>query len=270
MIIQYNAEQLNRIIKNIFVLTGISISILDSNYNVLANCSKEQDFCSLSQTFDDKKMLCSQCDQKILKLCESTKKLESHICWAGLYDSAMPIIKNDTVVGFVIMGRIRSERSPALPHFFPNDDPRTIEQLSNLYYKLPFLTEDKLTSLYDFLSYILFEPSIQIVYDSFINEAINFIDMHLHENLSIGVLCAKFHVSKNYLYKAFSDNLGSSVNEYIGMQRLKYAKKLLTICDEPIYIVAEKVGIYNYPYFCRWFKKRTGISPKEYRKSSRK
>ena len=59
MIIQYNAEQLNRIIKNIFVLTGISISILDSNYNVLANCSKEQDFCSLSQTFDDKKMLCS-------------------------------------------------------------------------------------------------------------------------------------------------------------------------------------------------------------------
>ncbi|MBE6757510.1 MAG: helix-turn-helix transcriptional regulator [Ruminococcaceae bacterium] len=168
------------------------------------------------------------------------------------------------------MGRIRSERSPALPHFFPNDDPRTVEQLSNLYYKLPFLTEDKLTSLYDLLSYILFEPSIQIVYDSFINEAINFIDMHLHENLSVGVLCAKFHISKNYLYKAFSDNLNSSVNEYIAGQRLKLAKELLTNDNEPIYNVAEKVGINNYPYFCRWFKKRAGYSPNEYRKASQK
>jgi AraC-like DNA-binding protein len=270
MIIQYNAKQLNRIINNIFVLTGISISILDSNHNVLASCSKKQDFCSLSQTFDDKKMLCSQCDQKILKLCESTKKLESHICWAGLYDSAMPIIKNDTVVGFVIMGRIRSERSPALPQILPDDDPHTLEQLYELYSKLPFMTETKLSALYDLLSYILFEPSIQIVYDSFINKAIDFIDTHLHEDLSVGALCNKFHISKNYLYKAFSNNLGSSVNEYIATQRLKRAKEMLTICDEPVYIVAEKVGIYNYTYFCRWFKKRMGISPNEYRKASRK
>jgi AraC-like DNA-binding protein len=270
MIIQYNAEQLNRIIKNIFVLTGISISILDSNYNVLANCSKEQDFCSLSQTFDDKKTLCSQCDQKILKLCESTKKMESHICWAGLYDSAMPIVKNDTIVAFAIMGRMRSERSPVLPQILPDDDPHTLEQLYELYSKLPFMTETKLSALYDLLSYILFEPSIQIVYDSFINKAIDFIDTHLHEDLSVGALCNKFHISKNYLYKAFSNNLGSSVNEYIATQRLKRAKEMLTICDEPVYIVAEKVGIYNYTYFCRWFKKRTGISPNEYRKASRK
>ncbi len=270
MIIKYNAKQLYSIIKSIFNLTGISISILDSDYNVIANCAQSQDFCSLLHNKKDKKALCWQCDQKILKQCRSTKKIESHICWAGLYDSAMPIIKNDTVVGFVIMGRIRSERSPALPHFFPNADRRTIEQLNNLYYKLPFMTEENLTSLYDLLSYILFEPSIQFVYDSFINEAVDFIDANLHENLSVGVLCAKFHISKNYLYKAFSDNLGSSVNEYIAVQRLKRAKELLTIYDEPIYTVAEKVGIYNFPYFCRWFKKRTGSSPNEYRKSSRK
>jgi AraC-like DNA-binding protein len=196
--------------------------------------------------------------------------MASHICWAGLYDSAMPIVKNDTIVAFAIMGRMRSERSPVLPQILPDDDPHTLEQLYELYSKLPFMTETKLSALYDLLSYILFEPSIQIVYDSFINKAIDFIDTHLHEDLSVGALCNKFHISKNYLYKAFSNNLGSSVNEYIGVQRLKHAKKLLTICDEPIYIVAEKVGIYNYPYFCRWFKKRTGISPKEYRKSSRK
>ena len=168
------------------------------------------------------------------------------------------------------MGRIRSERSPALPYFSPNADPRTVEQLKNLYYKLPFMTEDKLTSLYNLLSYILFDPSIQIVYDSFINEVVDYVDMQLHEDLSVGALCNKFHISKNYLYKTFSDNFGSSVNEYIALQRLKRAKELLTIGNDPIYSVAENVGIDNYSYFCRWFKKRTGNSPNEYRKASLK
>jgi|GEM_PF-5885560 len=39
---------------------------------------------------------------KILNRCRISKKLESHICRAGLYDSAMPIIKDDNVVGFVV------------------------------------------------------------------------------------------------------------------------------------------------------------------------
>ena len=270
MIIKYNAEQLNRIIKSIFNLTGMSISILDIDHNVIAHCAQKQDYCSLLQTTKYKKAYCWQCDQKILEQCRATKKMECHICWSGLYDSAMPIIKNNTVVGFAIMGRIRSERSPVLPQFMPDDDPRTLEQLNELYGKLPFMTEAKLSALYDLISYILFEPSIQIVYDSFINEAVDFIHANLQENLSVDLLCAKFHISKNYLYKTFLDNLGSTVNEYISVQRLKRAKELLTIGNDPLYSVAAKVGIDNYPYFCRWFKKRTGISPGEYRKASRK
>ena len=119
MIIKYNTEQLKRIIESIFYLTGVRISILDTDYNVIVNCTQKQDYCSLLQTIKDQKARCLRCDQKILKRCQSTKKMEYHICWAGLYDCSLPIIKNNSIVGFAIMGRIRSERSPVLPQILP-------------------------------------------------------------------------------------------------------------------------------------------------------
>ena len=259
MIIKYDIKQLNSIIKHIFDLTGISISILDTNYNVLANCSEKEDFCSLLQTIKDNKLSCSQCDQKILKQCKSTKKLEGHICWIGLYASSMPIVKDGIIVGYAIMGRVRSKKSPYLPNFKHDIDTNILNQLNKLYCKLPFITEVNLIALYALLPYILFDSCIQIEYNSFINELVNFINANLQDNLNVELLCAKFHVSKNYLYKAFANNFGCTVNGYISMQRLKLVKELLINNDDSIKIIDEKVGIYNYTYFCRWFKKTPEI-----------
>lgn len=264
MIIKYDIKQLNRIIKYIFDLTGISISILDTNYNVLVNCSKRGDFCSLLQTIKDKKTACSQCDQKIIEKCKSTKKLESHICWVGLYDSAMPMVKDDIIVGYAVMGRIRSEKSPYLPSF-KHDDVNILSRLNKLYCNLPFMSEAKLTALHALLPCILFDSYIQIEHDYLINEVVNFINNNLQEDLNVDLLCNKFHVSKNYLYKTFANNFSCTVNGYISMQRLKLVKELLLNSDDSIKIISEKVGIYNYAYFFKWFKKNTGKTPSEYK-----
>ncbi|MBE6767834.1 MAG: helix-turn-helix domain-containing protein [Ruminococcaceae bacterium] len=269
MIVKYNEEKLLQIIKSIVDLTGMSISVVDADYHPIVSYTPKQDYCSLLQTARENIEKCRQCDKELLKQCRAHKKTEHHICWAGLYDSAMPIIKNDIVVGYALMGRVRSERSPALP-LSPTDSACTVDRISELYGKIPFIPESKLSALYDLLSHILFEPAIQIVYDSLTKEAVEYIRANLHENLSVDRLCQAFHVSKNYLYKAFADTFGSTVNAYIAAQRLKRAKELLTESDSPVYAVAEKVGIDNYPYFCRWFKKSTGFTPGEYRKASRK
>ena len=39
MIIQYDKEQLTRLIEDLFTLTGISMSVLDADYKILAHCS---------------------------------------------------------------------------------------------------------------------------------------------------------------------------------------------------------------------------------------
>jgi hypothetical protein len=50
VIIKYNTEQLNRIIKDIYDITGITISVLDTKYNVMARCKKVQDYCYINKT----------------------------------------------------------------------------------------------------------------------------------------------------------------------------------------------------------------------------
>lgn len=260
---------LNYLIKNIFKLTGICISILDTDYRILTNCSPDFDFCSLLQKSKKEKENCKNCDEKILKKCSQSKKLESHICRAGLYDAAMPIIKNNNIVGYIIMGRIRSVNSPQELTYFP-DINLNYDNLKLLYNRLPILNDEQLSALYNIFSCIFFDEAINIIYDTFINAAIEFINENLKEPLSISVLCKNLNVSANYLYNAFHENLNCTVNDYITSQRIKRAEKLLIETNLPICSVAEEVGISNYTYFFRLFKKINGSSPNEYRKASRK
>lgn len=267
MIIKYNKGQLSRIIDDIFILTGISISVLDTSYNTIATSTRKQNYCLLLQTIENEQKHCARCDKEILNLCCNTKRLERHICRAGLYDSAMPIMKYDTVVGFVIMGQVRSVDSPAIPQYAPHIDSETLVQLNQLYEKIPFIPQNRLESLYDLLPRILFDSAIDFVYDSSLIEILKFIDANLQADLSIKLLCEKFYISKNRLYEVFRNNLGCTITGYINEQRIKLAKELLKQSNATVYSIAEAVGIRNYTYFCKLFKKLNKVTPTEYRKN---
>ena len=44
--------------------------------------------------------------------------------------------------------------------------------------------------------------------------------------------------------------------------------QLLRETEEPVYRVAELIGIRNYTYFCRLFKEKTGLTPLQYRREA--
>ncbi len=264
MIIQYRVEELSRLIQDISEITGISICVLDTQRNTLVRYSKEGDFCSLLQSLPGQVQLCRECDSRILTKCSQSKHLENHICRTGLCDCAMPIMKHDTLVGYIIMGRIRSANTGLL--YFPDVGTATLEQLHTLYQQIPVMTQKQLHALYDLLPSVLFDNAIRVIHDPFINTVVEFIRCHLQKDLSIRLLCDEFHVSANYLYQAFHSNFGCTVNAYITEQRIKKAKELLSDTDDPVYIIAERVGLDNDTYFCKLFKKATGFTPTEYRK----
>ena len=269
MIIRYNIERLRLLVKNLFDLTGIGISILDTDHKVLINYSRPFDFCSLLQSIGDEADRCRQCDQRVLEKCRQSQKVEGHICMAGLYDSAMPIIKYDAVVGYVLMGGVRSASSPKSLQYIPDTDASTAQQLKELYNQIPVMMEKQLEALYKILPSILFDNAIRIIYDPLVNEIVEFIQANLTEDLCVKALCDQFHISANHLYNAFRTNLDRTVTEYITEQRMALARELLAASNDPIYVIAERVGIDNYTYFCKLFKKRNGCSPNQYRKTAR-
>lgn len=259
MNIQYDLERLRRILSDLSTLTGISLSVLDAKRNGMILCAMENDYCTAiqQQGYYDK---CQSCDMALLDLCEKSRGVAHHTCHAGLCDLAMPVTKDGIVVGFLLMGRIRSPQSPA-----QCGD----ASLESLYRQIPLFSEEKILSLADLLPQILFESTVMLEPDDLVRQASEYIEAHLQEELSIAILCEALHVSKNKLYDAFSGHFGTTVNACITQRRMERAKRLLGETEEPVYRVADLIGIRNYTYFCRLFKERTGMTPLQYRKAQK-
>ncbi len=258
--IKYNANALQHIITDLAELTGISIAFLDTDFNYIVRAFDDADYCSKLQQLKLLDQPCHCSDLELLTKCKNSGKLESHLCHAGLCDTAMPIIKNQIIVGFVIFGRIRTKESPKVNNFKTEH-----ELLNTLYNKLPFFTVTKISYLTDLLPRILFQNAIEIENDNLVDEISEYIKNNLKEDLSINYLSQKFFISKNKLYRFFCETYGITVNAYITKQRIEKAKELLKTKD-PIYKIAEETGIDNYTYFCKLFKRKTGLTPTEYRR----
>ena len=263
MRIRYDVEKMKRIISDLCVLTGISMSFLDTERRTLCRYTRSGDFCSTLQSDEKNERLCACSDEKILNRCLESKRFESHICHAGLFDAAMPIVKDGIVAGIVLMGRVRLSGSSEVEAVEADG------ALSALYSEIPTLRDEQIASLGTLLPNVLFESAVFIEFDDQTGEIIEYIKNNLSAELSVSAICKRFHISKNRLYSSFREYCGRTVTEYITDVRMEAARSLLRDTGAPVYEIAEAVGIDNYTYFCKLFKKREGISPTEYRKASR-
>ena len=263
MKILYDVETLKKLISCITELTGISVALLDSEHNYLVSTAPTDDYCSRLQREENYVSSCAACDGRLLEACKKSQSLESHICHAGLYDFAMPIEKDGLVVAYIIMGRVRSEKTP------PRSDYR-FDGSDELYGRIPYISSSQISSLICLMPHILFNSAIKICTDGLVDEIKAYLADNLGERTTVDILCRKFHISKNTLYALFKDELGCTVNDYKNGIRIRRAQELLLSTDEPVWAIAEAVGISNYPYFCRLFKRTVGVTALRYRAESEK
>lgn len=118
--------------------------------------------------------------------------------------------------------------------------------------------------LLDYL-YELCEPKRSSA-DYRVRQAVDRIQKHFTEDISITELIAQTHLSKTHFHKLFREYTGRTPNGLITELRLELAKHLLTTSQEKICDIAAMCGYYDHVYFNYLFKKQTGLSPGSYRK----
>jgi two-component system response regulator YesN len=91
------------------------------------------------------------------------------------------------------------------------------------------------------------------------------IENHLSEDLSLVRLAEIHYFNPSYLSFFFKQERGINLSNYIDKCRIRKAKELLRDPDMKIREVGEAVGYNAAHSFTRFFKKVTGMAPKEYR-----
>lgn len=86
-------------------------------------------------------------------------------------------------------------------------------------------------------------------------------------DLTLSAVSKKFYVNMSYLSRAFKEETGMPFVEYLNRLRMESAIKLLKETDKKAYEIAGDVGINDPHYLSACFKKYTGISINEYKKS---
>ncbi len=80
-------------------------------------------------------------------------------------------------------------------------------------------------------------------------------------------VCERNHISLSTLRRLVHKISGYPLHEYIHRLKIAEAKHLLLNTDAKVKELAEKLGYKDMFYFSRIFKKITGVSPRDYRKS---
>lgn len=104
------------------------------------------------------------------------------------------------------------------------------------------------------------------VSESRISAAIEYVDNHATEEISVSLLADLSFLSEAHLFRLFKSQLGMSPIEYKNAIRIKKAESLLADRELSIAEIADLLGFENACYFSRIFKSRTGRSPIAYRK----
>lgn len=98
-----------------------------------------------------------------------------------------------------------------------------------------------------------------------ISEILTYINENIHKKINLDELCSYIHCNKYYLCHIFKKETNLTINEYIAMQRLTIAKKMLLYTDEPLSNIALECGFGSFSYFSKIFKERENISPRDFR-----
>lgn len=92
-----------------------------------------------------------------------------------------------------------------------------------------------------------------------------YIAAHLEGDLSLTAIADAVHFHPVYLSRIYKENAGVSISDYIASQRLDCACALLRTTSTAVSTIARKTGFTSSNYFSRWFRKKTGMTPQEYR-----
>lgn len=113
---------------------------------------------------------------------------------------------------------------------------------------------------------LLVQSKSRNTYSLSVRKILDYIEFNLNLPLTLNSISEKFNLSAPYISSQFKKEVGTTVIRYINQLRINEAIKLLDSSSMSIQDIAAYVGIPDYNYFTKVFKKERSVTPSDYRK----
>ncbi|MDF2670303.1 MAG: hypothetical protein K0R67_2609 [Paenibacillus sp.] len=97
-----------------------------------------------------------------------------------------------------------------------------------------------------------------------LHSVFDYVERHLSDKIDMEIISKMTNMSYHYFSKFFKKTIGVSFVEFVNIQRIKKAERLLLTENSNITEIALSVGISNMTHFYDLFKRYNHCSPKEY------
>ena len=103
--------------------------------------------------------------------------------------------------------------------------------------------------------------------EEIVNKIIKILEENLYFEITLEDIASELFFSKTYIKSVFKKQTGTTVIQYYINLKIEEAKKLISERNSSFTEIALKLNFGTVYYFSRIFKKKTGITPSEFKKS---
>ena len=265
-------EKAEKAVKDFYTATGVAVTIYDSTKEPVVASREYCSYCQYLRTGKNCETECHKSDITHINEAAVTQRQVKYVCHAGLMEVITPIFHERDIIAYMQIGQFCRDESSNTEEVALKYGLDT-EKLKTLYrgVKRVSLKElDALLCICDIIIKYFWQEGIIYNNRSVLAVKIeNYIERQIKERLYIDEIEKEFFANKSAMYSFFKKEFGCTPNDYIVEKRLNEAKRLLiTQKNKNITEISAMCGFYDYNYFIRIFKSKTGKTPLKYRKEN--
>lgn len=98
-----------------------------------------------------------------------------------------------------------------------------------------------------------------------LNNFVRLVNGHAHQERQLAFYAGKLCLSERYLGTLIRQESGQTAKEWIDKAVLTDAQVLLMHTDKTVAQISDELNFANSSFFCKYFRRLTGMSPQEYR-----
>lgn len=278
MNVLFDNEQLQRLIKNLYILTGINVDIVGAGGEEMRLSGGSTTFCQLINASPGGHDRCESCDAEAAERCAAQGGAYSYRCHAGICETIVPICSGGIPVARIMFGHLLDD-SPIERQW--EETLKTLgwykwelNELRSAFFELKQYSAEQINAFTELLEvlagYINREGMILAAEYTDLYRLEMYLNQHYTENLTLAGISAELKIGRTKLC-ALAKKLsgGKTMTRLITEKRIAAAKTLLLQSRAPVSAVAEAVGISDYNYFTKVFKSATGLTPSAFRRMER-